>query len=105
MSRTTQVSNHEQALTSNSLELAKKLTEKLTITPNNWHSFKNNRKAQAQQQIASALVFLLKGNEQEALDCLNQAVGWLNRSISGLPCPDHETSAHIRQEKSSKDLR
>lgn len=89
MSQITQVSNPGEQQTVSSLELAQALAEQLAITPNDWHRLKNNRKAQAQQQIASALVFLLKDQPQDALAHLNQAVGWLDRSISALPCPDH----------------
>lgn len=92
MSQITQVSNSQPTQTMNSLELAQALAEKLAITPNDWHQLKNNRQAQAQQQIASALVFLLKDQPQEALEHLNQAVGWLDRSVSALPCPGHGNS-------------
>ncbi len=71
------------------LELAQALAERLTITPNDWHRLKNNRKAQAGQQLASALVFLLKDQSPEALARLEQAMGWLDHSISPLPCPSH----------------
>ena len=40
------------------LELAQALAERLTITPNDWHRLKNNRKAQAGQQLASAFLAL-----------------------------------------------
>jgi Family of unknown function (DUF6439) len=96
MSHITQVSNPQQYQTISSLELAQALAEQLAITPNDWHRLKNNRKAQAQQQIASALVFLLKDQSQEALDHLTQAVGWLDRSISAFPCPGHGTSTGIK---------
>ncbi|MGP0128588.1 MAG: DUF6439 family protein [cyanobacterium endosymbiont of Rhopalodia musculus] len=92
MSQITQVYNSGQARTISSIELAQALAEQLAITPNDWHRLKNDRKAQAQQQIASALVFLIKDQSQEALDHLNQAVGWLDRSISAFPCPGHGTS-------------
>ncbi len=94
MSQITQVSHSGQDQTVNSLELVQALAEQLAITPNDWHRLKNNRKAQAKQHIASALVFLLKDQPQEALDHLNQAVGWLDRSISALPCPGHGDSSH-----------
>ncbi|HAC66143.1 MAG TPA: hypothetical protein DCF68_22075 [Cyanothece sp. UBA12306] len=88
MSQTPQISkSQEQGV--NSLELAQALANQLAITPQDWHRLKGNRNAQAKQQIASALVFLLKDQPQEALDHLNQAVGWLDRSISSLPCPGH----------------
>ncbi|WP_119260977.1 DUF6439 family protein [cyanobacterium endosymbiont of Rhopalodia gibberula] len=98
MSQITQVSNSGQNQIISSLELAQALAEQLAITPNDWHRFKNDRKAQAQQQIASALVFLLRDQPQEALDHLKQAVGWLDRSISALPCPGHGTSTRTKPE-------
>jgi len=71
------------------LELAQKLTQRLTITPETWHRLKANRKARALEQAASAIVFLLKDQPQEALLRLQQAVGWLDRSLSAPPCPTH----------------
>lgn len=70
------------------LELAQALAERLAIAPNDWHRLKANRKAQAGQQTAAALVFLLNNRPQEALLRLQQASGWLDRSISAPPCPD-----------------
>ncbi|WP_017306884.1 DUF6439 family protein [Spirulina subsalsa] len=71
------------------LELAQVLAERLAIAPQDWHRLKANRKAQASQQIAAALVFLLKDQPQEAIARLQQATGWLDRSISAPPCPTH----------------
>lgn len=71
------------------LELAQILAEKMTIPSNDWHKFKANRKAQAGQQLASALVFLLKDEPEEALQRIKQGSGWLDKSISPLPCPTH----------------
>ncbi len=71
------------------LELAQALMERLTISPNDWHRLKSNRKARASEQAAAALVFLLKEQPEEALPRLQQAVGWLDRSISAPPCPSH----------------
>ena len=71
------------------LELAQALMERLAISPNDWHRLKSNRKARASEQAAAALVFLLKDSPEEALIRLNQASGWLDRSISAPPCPTH----------------
>lgn len=76
----------------NTLELAQKLTQHLTITPETWHRLKANRRARALEQAASAIVFLLKDQPQEALIRLQQAVGWLDCSLSAPPCPTHGTS-------------
>lgn len=71
------------------LELAQALAQRLSITPNDWHRLKSNRKARAGEQAATALVFLLKDQSEEALLRLNQASAWLDRSISAPPCPTH----------------
>lgn len=71
------------------LELAQALAERLAITEKDWHRLKSNRPARAGEQAAAALVFLLKDNPEEALARLQQAVGWLDRSISAPPCPTH----------------
>ena len=80
----------QQALNSlDAVELAQLLLKKLTITDGEWHRLKSNRKARAREQAAAALVFLLKDQPEEALPRLQQAVGWLDRSISAPPCPTH----------------
>ena len=89
MNSTSQVSQTELLKELSTLELAQALAERMAIAPNDWHRLKNNRKAQAGQQLASALVFLLKDRPPEALERLKQASGWLDRSISPLPCPNH----------------
>ena len=71
------------------LELAQALAERLAITEKDWHRLKSNRPARAREQVAAALVFLLKDNPEEAIVRLQQAVGWLDRSISAPPCPTH----------------
>jgi hypothetical protein len=71
------------------LELAQALLERLTITDHDWHRLKANRTARAREQSAAALLFLLKEQPQEALVRLQQAVGWLDRSVSAPACPSH----------------
>lgn len=70
-------------------ELAQALAERLAITPGDWHRLKSNRRARAAEQTISALVYLLNDQPQEALQRLQQASGWLDRSISAPPCPTH----------------
>lgn len=89
MALPTQQSNSEVTESLSTLELAQALAERLAIAPNDWHRLKANRQAQAAQQLSAALVFLLKEQPQEALARLNQATGWLDRSISAPPCPTH----------------
>jgi hypothetical protein len=71
------------------LGLAQLLAEKMSISSYDWHKLKNNRKAQALQQLTSSLVYLLNDQPEEALLRINQAQGWLDHSIKPLPCPTH----------------
>ncbi|AHB88066.1 hypothetical protein NK55_03635 [Thermosynechococcus sp. NK55a] len=70
-------------------ELATALFDAVRIAPEDWHRLKGNRRARALEQAAAALVYLLKENDAEALAHLQQAVGWLDRSISPPPCRTH----------------
>jgi hypothetical protein len=74
-------------------ELAQALLEKLAIAERDWHRLKSNRKVRANEQAAAAIVFLLKDQPDEALPRLQQAVAWLDRSISAPPCPSHGDQA------------
>ncbi|MDJ0687393.1 MAG: DUF6439 family protein [Xenococcaceae cyanobacterium MO_188.B32] len=89
MSETTKLNNQDLLQEVSTLELARALAERLAIPHSDWHRLKANRQAQAGQQLASALVFLIKKQPQEALMRINQAAGWLDRSISAPPCPSH----------------
>ena len=70
------------------LEVAQALMERLAISTTDWHRLKSNRKVRASEQAAAALVFLLKDQPEEALSRLQQASGWLDRSISAPPLPN-----------------
>ncbi len=89
MPETTQLPKTDTLSELSTLELAQVLMERLSITPNDWHRLKSNRKARASEQAAAALVFLLKDQPEEALPRFQQATGWLDRSISAPPCPTH----------------
>ncbi|MEM7595106.1 MAG: DUF6439 family protein [Cyanobacteria bacterium P01_A01_bin.83] len=78
------------------LELAQALAERSAIAHQNWHRLKGNRPAQAQQQLTSALVFLLKKEPQLALQHLQQAAAWLDGSLKSPPCPDAQKKANNR---------
>jgi hypothetical protein len=71
------------------VELAQALADRLAIRDRDWHRLKGNRNARASEQAAVALVYLLKDQSEEALPRFQQAVGWLDRSISAPPCPTH----------------
>ncbi|MER3434055.1 MAG: hypothetical protein C4288_11650 [Leptolyngbya sp. ERB_1_1] len=83
------VSSKPSLSDASTIELAQALLERLSIGDRDWHRLKSNRKARAIEQSAVALVYLLKDNPEEALPRLQQAVGWLDRSISAPPCPTH----------------
>ena len=71
------------------LALAQVLAKQLAISPIDWHRLNSNRQVRAKEQVAAALVYLLNDNPEEALPRLEQAIGWLNRSIKAPPCPTH----------------
>ncbi|MEM7063442.1 MAG: DUF6439 family protein [Cyanobacteria bacterium P01_B01_bin.77] len=75
--------------TAEPLALAQALVKQLAISPMDWHRLNSNRQIRAKEQVAAALVYLLNDNPEEALPRLEQAVGWLNRSIKAPPCPTH----------------
>lgn len=83
-------------------ELAQALAERMTLTEGNWHKQKSNRGVRAKEQVAAALVFLLRDQVQEALPRLQQAVGWLDRSISAPPCPTHGAKARAKSEQTAQ---
>lgn len=71
------------------LELAQALAERLAIKPNDWHRLNRNRQVRAGEQLAAALVYLLKDQPEEALLRTQQATGWLDRTLQAPPCPTH----------------
>jgi hypothetical protein len=89
MSQFTQLPKSSQLNEFTTLELAQALMERLSISPNDWHRLKSNRNSRASEQIAAALVYLLNNEPQESLARLEQATGWLDKSISAPPCPSH----------------
>jgi hypothetical protein len=72
------------------IQLAQALAARLAIAHQDWHRLKGNRQAQAKQQLASAMVFLLKEQPEQASIHLNQAVAWLDGSLKSPPCPDRQ---------------
>jgi Family of unknown function (DUF6439) len=80
---------HSAAESETPLDLAQRLAHQLSLKPEDWHRLKSNRRSRALEQAAAALVYLLKDDSDEALARLQQATGWLDRSISAPPCPTH----------------
>ncbi|MEA5573387.1 DUF6439 family protein [Calothrix sp. UHCC 0171] len=91
MTQSTQQLKNQQLQEFSDLELAQLLMQRLSITEKDWHRLKSNRQARASEQAAAALVYLLKDQKEEALQRLEQATGWLDRSLSAPPCPTHGT--------------
>jgi uncharacterized small protein (DUF1192 family) len=89
MIETTQTTKTVNLNELSTVELAQALAARLAISEKDWHRLKANRSARAGEQAAAALVFLLKNQPEEAIPRFNQAVGWLDRSISAPPCPTH----------------
>lgn len=73
------------------LELAQVLAARLAIAETVWHQQKGKRALRAREQVAAAIVYLLRGHEAEARDHLQQAIGWLDGSLTAPPCPTHGT--------------
>ncbi|RUS96928.1 hypothetical protein DSM107003_23340 [Trichormus variabilis SAG 1403-4b] len=84
-----QMSQTSQLNEISTLELAQALMERLSISPDDWHRLKSNRNSRASEQVAAAMVFLVKNEPQEAQARLEQAIGWLDKSISAPPCESH----------------
>ena len=88
MLETTKASATKQLQDISTLELAQELARRLTISHRDWHRLQGNRKAQAGQQLSAALIFLLKDRSDLALTHLQQATGWLDKSLKAPGCPD-----------------
>ena len=91
MSKTTETSPTEQLQDISTLELAQVLARRLAISHRDWHRLQGDRKAQAGQQLTSALIFLLKNKPELALTHLKQATGWLDKSLKAPGCPDRNS--------------
>ena len=88
MSENTPLSKAKSLQDSSPVELAQELAQRLAISHRDWHRLQGDRKAQAGQQLASAMVFLLKEQPELALSHIEQAAGWLDKSLKAPGCPD-----------------
>lgn len=79
------------------VELAQILAQRLAIKPQDWHRLSSNRNVRAAEQLAAALVFLLKEHPEEALVRVQQATGWLDKTLKAPPCPTHGSPAKRQQ--------
>jgi hypothetical protein len=69
--------------------LAQALASQMAIQPNDWHRLNRDRAVRAREQAAAALVYLLKDQPDAGLERLQQAVGWLDKTLTAPPCPTH----------------
>jgi hypothetical protein len=78
-------------------DLAERLLHRLAISDREWHAVKNQASRRAAEQVAAALVQLLSCDDprrrdsgmgrQQAIDLLENALGWLKGSLSDPGCP------------------
>lgn len=92
MSENSKIATAENLENLSNLELAQLLAQRLAISHRDWHRLQGDRKAQAGQQLTSALIFLLKDQPELALTHLQQATGWLDKSLKAPGCPDKKRS-------------
>ena len=88
MSENSKTATTENLQNFSNLELAQLLAQRLAISHRDWHRLQGDRKSQAGQQLTSALIFLLKDQPELALTHLQQATGWLDKSLKAPGCPD-----------------
>lgn len=88
MSENSKTATAEKLENISNLELAQELAQRLAISHRDWHRLQGDRKAQAGQQLTSALIFLLKDQPELAITHIKQAAGWLDKSLKAPGCPD-----------------
>jgi hypothetical protein len=78
-------------------DLAEQLVHRLAIGDREWHAVKNQAPRRAAEQMAAALMQLLSCDDprrrdcgegrQQAIDLLENALGWLQGTVSDPGCP------------------
>ncbi len=91
MKETSNLNCVEKFKNTSNLELAQELSRRLAISHRDWHRLQGDRQAQAGQQLSAALIFLLKEQPELALSHLQQATGWLDKSLKAPGCPDKKS--------------
>ena len=73
--------------------LAQRLNDKLKITHINWHKLKSKKRNRSAELISAALCQLvISGNEEVAIDYLEESVKWLKGINVDKPCPEKHSS-------------
>ncbi|MCP9926889.1 DUF6439 family protein [Cyanobium sp. CH-040] len=79
--------------------LAEALHRQLTIADRDWHALKSQRPRRGAEQLAAALVQLLRGDDprrrsstpsrEQAIALVEHALLWLRAEVSDPGCPSH----------------
>tara|TARA_B100000965_G_scaffold175390_1_gene146269 strand:- start:218 stop:493 length:276 start_codon:yes stop_codon:yes gene_type:complete len=72
------------------LLLAKKLHDEISLDNYNWHRFRGNKKRRSAELIVSAISQLVNdGDEKEIETLLKQAILWIKEEVKDSGCKGH----------------
>ena len=75
------------------IQLAQKLNDKLKINHVDWHKLKSKKENRSAELISAALCqLLISGNENDAINYLEESVKWLKGINVDKPCPKKHSS-------------
>ena len=75
------------------IELVQILNDKLKINHVDWHKFKGKKVNRSAELISAALCqLLISGNENDAINYLEESIKWLKGINVVKPCPDKHSS-------------
>ncbi len=73
-----------------SIEIARSLHSKLSLSHENWHQLKSKPELRAAELLSSAILQLLQNGSKDDIDALiNQSSKWLKGEIKDPGCPHH----------------
>lgn len=85
------------------LDHAVALQRQLAIGDRDWHALKSQRPRRGAEQLAAALVLLLRGDDpgapqanatrQQAIELVEHGLGWLRGELSDPGCPSHRQAS------------
>ncbi|MDA0717111.1 MAG: DUF6439 family protein [Cyanobacteria bacterium] len=95
----TPLSKSKRCWPEGSLEVAVVLQRQLAISDRDWHAFKAQRPRRGAEQLAAALVLLLRADDpgasqstdarQQAIELVENGLSWLKADLSDPGCPSH----------------
>ena len=75
------------------VELLQTLNNKLKIDHTDWHKLKGKKINRSAELISAALCqLLISGNEQDAINYLEESIKWLKGINVDKPCPSKHSS-------------